>query len=152
MHELTFASLDGKSKPPGAMRLELFVDLIPPDEEIPAYPGANHAGRPWYLRSYTRSPIKLTPPMARVPMCVVYWGRWADSTGNVGPFSATAVAWIEGGTHALLPGGTGFTRTAFGAASVPILEDRTRGASRRVVHRRAGSGAIRIDGRRDADR
>jgi len=27
----------------------------------------------------------------------VYWARWADSTGNVGPFSATAEAWIEGG-------------------------------------------------------
>jgi hypothetical protein len=33
-----------------------------------------------------------------MPMRVVYWGRWADSTGNVGPFSATAVAWIEGGS------------------------------------------------------
>jgi hypothetical protein len=35
--------------------------------------------------------------MARVPMRVVYWGRWADSVGNVGPFSATAAAWIEAG-------------------------------------------------------
>ena len=129
MHELMFQSLDRKSKPPGATRLELFVDLIPPEEKIPAYPGANPGGvmvgRPWYLRSYTRSPIKLIPPMARVQMRVVYWGRWADSQGNVGPYSATAVGWLEGGTPALLPGGTGIQMTgAFGSKPpVPILED-----------------------------
>jgi hypothetical protein len=54
--------------------------------------------------------------MARVPMRVVYWGRWADSAGNVGPFSATAVGWIEGGSHALLPGGVGMQRVGIGAA------------------------------------
>jgi hypothetical protein len=128
MHELMFQSLDCKSKPPGAVRLELFVDLIPPNEEIPAMPGANHAGvmvgRAWYLRSYTRSPIKLIPPMARVPMRVVYWGRWADSQGNVGPFSATAVGWIEGGSQAFLPGGTGMVMSRMnGPNPVPILED-----------------------------
>ena len=37
--------------------------------------------------------------MARVPMRVVYWGRWADATGNVGPFSETVVGWVEGGAH-----------------------------------------------------
>lgn len=89
--------LKTKANPDGAVRLELFVDLVPPDEEVPAHPGAIHGGRPWYLRSYTRSPIVIAPPMARVPMRIVYWARWADSTGNVGPFSATAVAWIEGG-------------------------------------------------------
>jgi hypothetical protein len=126
MHELSFTSLDWKSKPPGAVRLELFVDLIPPEEPIPEYPGANHAGRPWYLRSYTRSPIKLTPPMARVPMRVVYWARWADSVGNVGPFCATAVAWIEGGSNAHLPGGTGIVMNMLGAPKpVRILEDAT---------------------------
>lgn len=100
LHELRFYGHDSRTqaRPEGAVRLELFVDLVPPDEPIPARPGANHGGRPWYLRSYTRSPILLTPPMARVPMRVVYWARWADSAGNVGPFSATAVAWIEGGT------------------------------------------------------
>ena len=126
MHELSFESLDYKSKPEGAVRLELFVDLIPPEEPIPEYPGANHSGRPWYLRSYTRSPIKLTPPMARVPMRVVYWARWADSVGNVGPFSATAVAWIEGGSHALLPGGVGFSYSGINAPkTVKELEDAT---------------------------
>jgi hypothetical protein len=97
MHELAFMSLDHKPKPPGAVRMELFVDLVPPEEPIPTHPGANLASRPWYLRSFTRSPIKLVPPMARLPMRVVYWGRWADSAGNVGPFSATTSAWIEGG-------------------------------------------------------
>lgn len=96
-HELRFASLDGKPKAAGANRLELFVDLISPDEPIPTHPGDNHGGRPWYLRSYTRSPIRIVPPMAKVAMRVVYWARWADSTGNVGPFSASAVGWVEGG-------------------------------------------------------
>src|SRR5205085_2414541 len=87
--------------------------------------GANHGSRPWYLRSYTRSPIVLTPPMPRVPMRVVYWGRWADSVGNVGPFSATAVGWIEGGVHHSLPGGVGVAPFGeFGSRKpVPILED-----------------------------
>src|SRR5436190_18184440 len=63
--------------------------------------------------------------MPRVPMRVVYWGRWADSAGNVGPFSATAVGWIEGGTNALLPGGPGlaFGGMLGGPKPVPILED-----------------------------
>ncbi|HEV7298138.1 MAG TPA: hypothetical protein VGN72_02155 [Tepidisphaeraceae bacterium] len=104
VHELKFESLEhGVAKPAGAVRLELFVDLVPPEEPIPAHPGANLAGRPWYLRSFTRSPIKLVPPMARVAMRVVYWARWADSVGNVGPFSATAVGWIEGATHHYMP-------------------------------------------------
>ena len=98
VHELAFHAMDHtKARPAGAVRLELFVDLVPPEEPIPAHPGANLASRPWYLRSYTRSPIRLVPPLARMPMQVVYWGRWADSAGSVGPFSATAVAWIEGG-------------------------------------------------------
>ena len=105
MHELSFHSADFKrARPEGAVRLELFVDLIAPDEPVPAHPGANHGGRPWYLRSFTRSPIVLAPPMPRVPMRVLYWGRWADSAGGVGPFSATAAGWIEGGTHGHLPG------------------------------------------------
>ena len=98
-HELSFGSNSAghRAKPEGAVRLELFVDLIPPDSAIPDRPGANYAGRPWYMRSFTRSPIMLVPPMAKVQMRVVYWARWADSAGNVGPFSATAVGWIEGG-------------------------------------------------------
>src|SRR5206468_1628916 len=95
-------------KIPAVVKMELGVNLregkakqltVPPEAPIPAHPGANLASRPWYLRSYTRSPIRIIPPLARMPMQVVYWGRWADSAGNVGPFSATAVAWIEGGSH-----------------------------------------------------
>jgi hypothetical protein len=100
MHELSFFAANwNRARPEGAVRLELFIDLVPPDEPVPAHPGANQGGRPWYLRSFTRSPIRLMPPLATVPMRVVYWGRWADSTGNVGPFSATAAGWIEGGSH-----------------------------------------------------
>jgi hypothetical protein len=55
--------------------------------------------------------------MARVPMRVVYWGRWADSAGNVGPFSATAAAWIEGGTHHMLAPAIGW-----GNKQVPVTE------------------------------
>lgn len=97
MHELKFSSAEswGKSKPQGATRLELFVDLIPPEGPVPSNPGATASGRPWYLRSFTRSPIVIEPPMARVPMRVVYWARWADNTGNVGPFSQTVEGWIS---------------------------------------------------------
>jgi hypothetical protein len=126
-HELEFTAWDSNhAKPEGAVRLELFVDLIPPDEPIPEHPGANHGGRPWYLRSYTRSPVVLEPPMARVAMRVVYWGRWADSSGAVGPFSATAAAWIEGGSHHYLPGGIGLKSIGkFGQQAPPLLEDVT---------------------------
>lgn len=98
-HELRFASMGGKPKPPGAVRLELFVDLIPPNEEIPTHPALTKTGRPMYLRSFTRSPIRLVPPLANVPMQVVYWARWADTAGNVGPFSETVMGCIEGGQH-----------------------------------------------------
>jgi hypothetical protein len=121
MHELSFTSLDfGKAKPPGAVRLELFADLVPVDEPIPAHPGANLNSRPWYLRSFTRSPIVLVPPMPRVLMRVVYWARWADSMGNVGPFSATAVAWTEGGVNQHLPGGVGLALG--GRKEVPLID------------------------------
>jgi hypothetical protein len=64
--------------------------------------------------------------MARVPMRVVYWGRWADSSGEVGPISATCVAWVEGGTDRFLPGGAGMVYSGLGSPkSIPILEDAT---------------------------
>ena len=121
MHELAFSTMDlKKARPEGAARLELFVDLIPPEEPIPNHPAANRGGRPWYLRSYTRSPIVLAPPMPRVPMRILYWGRWADSAGAVGPFSATCAGWIEGGSHRLLPGGLGMQMPQFGS---PVLNE-----------------------------
>jgi hypothetical protein len=126
MHELSFTSYDGnRARPEGAVRLELFVDLIAPDEPIPTHPGANHGGRPWYLCSYTRSPIVIAPPMPRVPMRVLYWGRWAGSgsgPGNVGPFSATAAGWIEGGTHGYLPGGLSLRMGNFGRDQQKLID------------------------------
>lgn len=126
VHELQFTAADyRKAKPDGAVRLELFCDLIAPDEPIPNFPGATPGSRPLYLRSFTRSPITLTPPMARVPMRVVYWGRWADSAGNVGPFSSTAVGWIEGGTHHLMGGARpGFDMPKMIDVSPDSLQDR----------------------------
>ena len=97
-HELGYTSRDFKSKPEGAVRLELFCDLVAPEAQVPTHPGAG-GSRPFYLRSYTRSPIRLYPPIANVPMRVIYWARWADTAGKVGPFSETTVGWIEGGSH-----------------------------------------------------
>ena len=120
MHELKFyaAGTYGKTKPPGAARLELFVDLVPPGETPPDYPGQNATSRPWYLRSYSRSPIRLTPPICRVPMLVVYWARWADAIGNVGPLCATVVSRIEGWS-----GQAAATAGLNGPKPVRILED-----------------------------
>ena len=101
---------------------------------MPTHPGVSHGSWAWYLRSYTRSPIKVVPPIANVPMRVVYWGRWADSLGNVGPFSATAVAWIEGGTHRFLPGGVGMGTLGSigGREEVPVLDvERADGPAKR---------------------
>ena len=88
--------LQGRKKPHGAVRIELFVDLVPDGQPIPKFPGQYLGGRPWYLRSYTSSPIRLSPPVPPTPMLVVYWARWADSRGNVGPFSATLRTRVEG--------------------------------------------------------
>lgn len=99
-HILKFcdAPLVGSRRPraPGATRLELFVELVPPGEPIPAHPRELSGGRLWYLRSFTRSPMHVGFPVPDRPMRVVYWARWADSTGNVGPFCATVVARLEG--------------------------------------------------------
>jgi len=46
---------------------------------------------------------------------VCYWGRWADAKGNVGPFSKTCVARVEGDQLALP-----------GAPSVPVFDERHR--------------------------
>jgi hypothetical protein len=44
--------------------------------------------------------MKVQHPMPPVPMLVVYWARWADAKGEVGPFSQTCVARVEGFTQA----------------------------------------------------
>ena len=100
-HELTFCAQDDKPRPAGAARLELFVDLIPPDATPETYYREART-RPIYLRSYTRSPIRVVPPMADRAMRVVYFARWADTSGDVGPISKPAVGWVEGGAHHLM--------------------------------------------------
>ena len=88
-------SLIGRSKPNGAVRVELFVDLVPPGQKMPSYPGEHLNSRPWYLRSFTKSPFKVQHPVPPVPMMVVYWARWADAKGSVGPFSRACRAdWV----------------------------------------------------------
>ncbi len=106
--------LQRRAKPDGAARLELFVDLIPVGEPVPKSPlDRVRAGRgwPWYLRSYTKSPIEVEFPLPAQPMLVCYWARWAGATGEVGRFSETCVARVEGWTadpaHALPPGASG---------------------------------------------
>ena len=101
-HELTFESVAGRPRPPGATRLELFVDLIPPDTDAPTYYKTSGPVRPIYMRSFTKSPIRLVPPMADVPMRVVYFARWADANGDVGPMSGPVAGWVEGGRHHLM--------------------------------------------------
>jgi len=88
-----------RAKPDGAVRLELFVDLVPSGEAVPRTPADRMcAGRGWplYLRSFTKSPIEVEFPLPSQPMLVVYWGRWADATGEVSRFSKTCVARVEG--------------------------------------------------------
>jgi hypothetical protein len=97
IHVLRFKDEFGsasRAKPAGAVRLELFVELIDPDEPVPNHPG--ELGRPWYLRSFTRNPMHVEFPMPARPMKVIYWARWADATGNVGPWSKTCEARVEG--------------------------------------------------------
>ena len=105
------------AKPRGVARLELFVDLVPPTEPIPVHPGQRRAGQLWYLRSFTTARFEVEPPVLRdgTPMRVCYWGRWADTKGNTGPFSKTCVARVEG-DQLMLPG----------AQQLPVFDERHR--------------------------
>lgn len=106
MHELRVApgySFRGEQHREGAVRMELFVDLVAPGEPVPSHPGEFLGGRPWYLGSFTKSPIRVAPPIPPVPMLVVYWVRWADSSCRVGPFSKTCQARWEGARLATRP-------------------------------------------------
>jgi hypothetical protein len=88
------------AKPHAAARLELFVELVPVGVPIPTHPWQLSGGPLWYLRSYSTSRFEVEFPVFAngMPAMVVYWGRWADARGGVGPFSATCVARMEGGT------------------------------------------------------
>ncbi len=94
-----------QAKPEGADRLELFVDLLRPGEKV-IDPSRRTNGHPLYLRSYTRSPIQVDCPKSDVPVRVIYWARWANNTGEVGPFSKPLVAPVEltDWSHLALPG------------------------------------------------
>jgi hypothetical protein len=98
VHVISFCDSDraGRAKPEGAARLELYFDQLPPHEPIPVHPGQRNGGKKWFLRSYTRSPIRVEYPRSDAPMRVVYWACWANTTGEQGPFSPTLVAPIEG--------------------------------------------------------
>jgi hypothetical protein len=93
------------AKPHGAARLELFVELVPPElvranlKGVPTHPGQLSGGRLWYLRSFSSSRFEVEFPVMAdgTPLLVCYWGRWADAKGAVGPFSKTCVARVEGG-------------------------------------------------------
>jgi hypothetical protein len=109
VHELKFTpgfDIRGEQPRDGAVRIELFADLVEPGAPIPSHPGEFLGGRPWYLGSFTKSPIKVAPPIPPVPMLAVYWVRWADSRCRVGRFSKTCQGgWVGArqATQATLP-------------------------------------------------
>ena len=83
-----------RKKPPGAVRWELFIDFVPPGEPVPATP--SDRGWPKYVRSFTSNPEEFAFPVPSQPMLIVYWAKWADSTGETSPWSKTCVARVEG--------------------------------------------------------
>jgi hypothetical protein len=115
-----------RAKPDGAVRLELFVDLVPEGEPVPKHPFERRSGMGgWYLRSFTKSPIRVEYPRpVNGSMLVVYWARWADATGDFGMFSKTCVARPEGWTatphHSALPEGSSGIATRVEAKYVYI--------------------------------
>ncbi|HEV2295221.1 MAG TPA: hypothetical protein VGR35_15320 [Tepidisphaeraceae bacterium] len=90
LHRIRFS--DGprtlsQSKPEGAARLELWVDVISRGAPVPDAPSQRYGAHPLYLRSYSRSPIDVDYPKFAGPVQVIYWARWASATGETGPFS-----------------------------------------------------------------
>lgn len=90
-----------KAKPHGAARLELFFEFVKPGQPVPSKPD-ELSGWPRYVRSFTTTPMRVKHPVPAAsmgPMLLVYWARWADATGEVGPWSQTLVTRIEGAAH-----------------------------------------------------
>jgi hypothetical protein len=83
-----------RAKPDGAVRVELYFDMIPAGEPVPQVPFER--GWPKYLRSFTKSPMEVEFPVPSQPMLIVYWAKWADSTGETSRWSKTCVARVEG--------------------------------------------------------
>ena len=92
LNEVAYRS---KAKPFGAVRLEVFIEMVRPGERMPKYPGET-TGRPWYLRSFTTNPMRVRFPMPSEPSMIIYWARWADARGETGPWSNAAMARVEG--------------------------------------------------------
>jgi len=72
-------------------------EFVKPGEPAPLKPDAL-SGWPRYLRSYTTTPMRVKHPVPAVsggPMLIVYWARWADAKGEVGPWSRTLVTRVE---------------------------------------------------------
>lgn len=84
------------ARPAGAARVELFVEQVREDEPIPRHPGELSGGRPWYIGSFTRNPMRVAFPVPPSPRLIVYWARWAGATGDTGPYSTTCIARVEG--------------------------------------------------------
>jgi hypothetical protein len=97
IHPSKSLGLNRRAKPDGAVRIEMYFDMVPPGEPVPQHPAER--GWPKYLRSFTRNPIEVEFPIpVDGPKLIVYWARWADSTGEVGRWSKTCVARVEGWT------------------------------------------------------
>ncbi len=130
------------AKPHGAARLELFVELVPPEMaaegRVPAHPAQLSGGRLWYLRSFTTRRFEVEFPVMEdgTPMLVVYWGRWADAKGGVGPFSRPCAAQIEG-----------WRSSAVAARALPGRGDAGRRAVRVMPPRLLPAGASECVGR-----
>lgn len=86
----------GRGRPKGAARLEYFAILVPPGTPIPDAPKKRNGLTLGYERAYTRSPIKVKPPVSDAPMQVVCFGRWAGNVGEPGPFSKPLLAGFVG--------------------------------------------------------
>jgi len=100
-----------RAKPDGAVRIELFADLVAPDEPVPEFPGQYPTGRPTYVRSFSKNPIEVPYPEPTTPMLLCYWARWADASGDVGPWSKTLITRVWGGPSPALPVSLGAPRT-----------------------------------------
>jgi hypothetical protein len=125
-----------RAKPDGAVRIELYFDMVPAGDPrgVPRLPGER--GWPKYLRSFTRSPIEVQFPIPQEPMLIVYWARWADSAGEVSRWSKPCVARVEGWTSTLpaLQDGESVHRTRHVFIHTPItgaLPDHLEGDAQR---------------------
>jgi hypothetical protein len=98
VHRLAFydrtETKTSRAKPKGAVRIELFCDVVMPGQPMPSFPG-EHTGCPRYLRSFSRSPIAVKYPPLNGATRIVYWARWANATGEVGDFSRPLVATLD---------------------------------------------------------